>query len=84
MSDPEIVMSPLCREIVVDGTKIKVEIYRGESESGWTLEVVDEENASTIWDEPFDTDREALDAVMIIIEHEGIRSLLDGEFEEMH
>jgi predicted acyl esterase len=30
MSDPEIVMSPLCREIVEDGTKIQVDIYRGE------------------------------------------------------
>jgi hypothetical protein len=84
MSDPEIVMSPLCREIEKDGTKIQVDIYRGENESGWILEVVDEENASTIWDEPFDTDREALDAVTKVIEHDGIRSLLDGEFEEMH
>ena len=84
MSDPEIVMSPLCQEISKDGTKIQVDIYRGEDESGWILEVVDEENASTVWDEPFDTDQEALDAVLIVIEKDGIRSLLDGEFEEMH
>ena len=77
-------MSPLCREIVQDGTKIQVDIYRGEDDSEWILEVIDEENASTIWDEPFDTDREALDAVITIIEHEGIRSLLDGEYEAMH
>ena len=84
MSDPEIVMSPLCREIIEDGTKIQVDIYRGENESGWILEVIDEENASTIWDEPFDTDQEALDAVIKVIEHDGIRTLLDGDFEEMH
>ena len=84
MPDPEIVMSPLCREIIEDGTKIQVDIYRGENESGWILEVIDEENASTVWDDPFDTDREALDAVLIVIEKDGIRSLLDGEFEEMH
>ena len=84
MPDPEIVMSPLCREVIKDGTKIQVDIYRGENESGWILEVIDEENASTIWDEPFATNREALDAVMIVIEQDGIRSLLDGEFEEMH
>jgi hypothetical protein len=83
MSDPEIVMSPLCREIIEDDTKIQVDIYRGEDKSGWILEVVDEENASTVWDEPFDTDQEALDAVMKVIEKDGIRSLLDGEFEEM-
>ncbi len=83
MSDTVIVMSPLCREITGDGTMIQVDIYRGEDESGWILEVIDEENASTIWDEPFDTDREALDAVMEVIEREGIRSFLEGESEAM-
>jgi hypothetical protein len=83
MSDPEIVMSPLCREIVEDGTWIQVDIYRGVDEPGWILEVVDEENASTVWDEPFDTDQEALDAVMQVIEIDGIRSFLEGESEEM-
>jgi len=84
MSDPEIVMSPLCREIIEDDTKIQVDIYRGENETAWILEVIDEENASTIWDEPFDTDQEALDTVMEVIEQDGIRSFLDGESELMH
>ena len=83
MSEPEIVMSPLCQEISKDGTRIQVDIYRDENESGWILEVIDEENASTVWDEPFDTDQEALDAVMKIIEQDGIKSFLDGESEAM-
>ncbi|MGB5338875.1 MAG: hypothetical protein WBO06_07260 [Gammaproteobacteria bacterium] len=83
MANPEIIMSPLCREIIEDDTRIQVDIYRGENESGWILEVIDEENASTIWDEPFDTDQEALDAVLIVIEWDGIRSFLDGEYELM-
>jgi len=74
MSDPEIIMSPLCREIIGDDTKIQVDIYRGEDNSGWILEVIDEEDASTIWDDAFDTDQEALDEVMEVIEREGIRS----------
>jgi uncharacterized protein len=81
MSDPEIVMSPLCQEISNDGTKIQVDIYRGEDESGWILEAIDEENTSTVWDEPFDTDEEALDTVMKVIEQDGIRSFLEGESE---
>ncbi|MGB7933738.1 MAG: hypothetical protein WCH04_16230 [Gammaproteobacteria bacterium] len=84
MSDPEIVISPLCREIIGDDTKIQVDIYRAEDESGWILEVIDEENTSTVWDEPFDTDQEALDAVMEVIEQDGIRSFLDCESEGMH
>jgi len=83
MSDQEIVMSPLCREISEDGTKIQIDIYRGEDESGWILEVIDEENTSTVWDDPFDTDREALDEVMKVIERDGIRSFLEGESEEI-
>jgi hypothetical protein len=76
-------MSPHCREIIEDGTKIQVDIYRGEDESGWILEIIDEENASTVWDEPFDTDRDALEAVTKVIEQDGIRSFLDGESEGM-
>jgi hypothetical protein len=48
------------------------------------LEVTDEENASTLWDEPFDTDREASEEVMEVIERDRIRSFLEGESEEMH
>ena len=84
MSDPEIIMSPLCREIVEDGTKIQVDIYRVEGIPGWALEVIDEENASTVWDDPFDTDQEALDAVMEIIEKDGIRSFLESDSAVMH
>jgi len=84
MPDPEIVMSQLCREIIQDGIGIQVDIYRGEDDSGWILEVIDEENTSTVWDDPFNTDREALDAVMEVIEQDGIRSFFEGESEEMH
>jgi hypothetical protein len=48
------------------------------------LEVIDEENASTVWDDPFDTDREALGTVMEVIEKDGIRSFLEGDSEEFH
>ena len=84
MSDPEIVMSPLCQEISKDGTRVQVDIFRCENEAGWILEVIDEENASTVWDDPYDTDQEALDEVMEVIERDGIRSFLEGESEEMH
>lgn len=84
MSDPEIIMSPLCREISGDGTRIQVDIYSVEDESGWFLEVIDEENASTVWDDPFDTHQEALDAMMEIMEKDGIRSFLESDSEVMH
>ena len=74
-------MSPLCREIVEDGTRVQVDIYRGMDALGWILEVIDEENDST---DPFDTDQEALDAVLEVIEQDGIRSFLEGDSKDMH
>jgi hypothetical protein len=35
-------------------------------------------------DEPFDTDKDALDAAMKAIEQDGIRSFLGGKSELMH
>ena len=84
MSDPVVIMSPLCREIAGDGTKIQIDIYHGEDDPGWVLEVIDEENASTAWDDPFDADKEALNEVMEVIERDGIRSFLEGDSEAMH
>ena len=85
MPDPEIVMSPLCREIIGDGTKIagrhlsrrrriRLDIggHRGR------------ECLHTAWDEPFATEQEALDAVMEVIEQDGIKSFLHGGPEAMH
>ena len=50
MSDPEIVMSPLCREIIQDGTKVQVDIYRGEDESGWILEVIERDGIRSFFE----------------------------------
>jgi hypothetical protein len=73
--DPEIEYSPLCEEITRDGLTIRVQIYRLEiGDSGWSLEVIDRKNASTVWDDLFATDHEALAAFYLILETEGIQS----------
>ena len=58
-----------------NGHRVSVEIYRGE-EDGWILEVVDAENNSTVWDDLFDTDQEALDEALDTIREEGIECLV--------
>lgn len=40
------------------------------------MEVVDENDNSTVWDEPFDSDQSALDEVLETIEADGIDSLI--------
>jgi len=72
----ELVMSPLCSKITRDGMTVEVHIYRGADDDRWVLEVVDQEEASTVWDESFPTDQAALDEVMRTIETNGIGSFL--------
>jgi hypothetical protein len=60
-NDPEIEYSPLCEEVTRDGLTVRVQIYRLKTgNDGWSLEVVDHEDASTVWGDLFATDHEAL------------------------
>jgi hypothetical protein len=83
MDEVEIKMSPLSRHIVRDGTSVEVLIYSDDN-YGWILEVVDEEDASTVWDSSFLTDQAALEEVMRIIEEDGISSFLRPPESQLH
>ncbi len=39
---------------------VEVLIYRGKDDEGWMLEVVDQEGGSTVWEDWFSTEEEAL------------------------
>ena len=83
--DYEIEVSPLCREETRDGITVEIHIYRGPDEGGkWILEVVDEEDASTVWDELFATDQDALDEAMRAIDEEGIATFLSPPDNTVH
>jgi len=74
-ADLEIEYSPLCDEITRDGLTVRVQIYRLKSgNEGWSLEVIDHENASTVWDSLFATDHDALAEFSRTLDDEGIRS----------
>ncbi|RJS94161.1 hypothetical protein [Salinisphaera sp. Q1T1-3] len=50
--------------------KVEIQIYRLKGDQAWTLEVVDEYNNSTVWDETFTSDSAALaDAKKAILEN---------------
>ena len=83
--DIEIEYSPLCQKLKRDGIEIDIRIYRIDgSNEGWSLEVVDGEDASTVWDELFDPDQAALDEVMRTIEDEGMSVFLRPPNDELH
>jgi hypothetical protein len=74
-NDPEIESSPLCGRVTRDGITVRVEIYRlaGRGES-WSLEVIDQEGGSTVWDETFANDEDAYAEFTRTLETDGIRS----------
>lgn len=75
--DPEIEYSPLCEEVTRDGLTVRVQIYRLKNgDSGWSLEVIDQEGASTVWDDLFATDQGAFAEFSQTLETEGIQSFL--------
>jgi hypothetical protein len=78
-NDPEIENSPLCEKVTRDGITVDVQIYRlvGRYE-GWSLEVVDEEGSSTVWDDRFATDVAAYAEFERTIDEEGIETFLTG------
>ena len=72
----EIEDSKLSQKVSRDGMTVEVLIYRGKDDLGWMLEVVDQEGGSTVWDDLFPTDEEALAEAMNTIETEGIACFL--------
>ena len=77
MSDQrDLIHSPLERSYGEAGKTVEICIYRL-PETRWTLEVVDEFNNSTVWDDEFATDQEALDAFLSDVEREGIEAFID-------
>ncbi len=78
MPDPNIVNSGLSQRVTVEGHNFSIEIYKLEGSTEWSLEVVDEEGTSTVWDDLFDSDQAALDEVMRAIKEEGLAAFRES------
>jgi len=73
--DDDVKMSPLSQRFEQDGKVVYIEIY-DDGEGGWLLEVVDEDNNSTMWEDPFDSDEDALAEALAAIAEHGIDTLI--------
>lgn len=76
--EPKIIRSPLSGKFTHDGISVDVEICRLEHEAEWTLEVVDSEWASTVWDGTFPSDKAAYDQFISDVEREGLATVISG------
>lgn len=81
--EPEIRMSPLSQAVIRDGKTVQIDIYE-DGNQGWILEVVDENNTSTVWNDPFQSDQNALDEALKTIDEEGIDTLIGIEADTPH
>ena len=75
--DPEIIYSPFCTKFEKDGLIVEVSIFRVETETTWHLEVINEMNTSTVWDDPFETDVDAYNEFLATVEAEGMSAFED-------
>lgn len=76
--EPNLVTSGLSRKITRDGISVEVGIYRLETETGWSLEVVNAAGTSTVWDDLFPTDAAALAEFERTVAVEGMVAFLDN------
>ena len=84
-NNPEIENSPLSGPVTHNGITVSVEIYRiRNSTDGWSLEVVDADRTSTVWDETFPTDQDAYQEFQRGLEAEGLPGLLQASPIRLH
>ncbi|MDT7524595.1 MULTISPECIES: hypothetical protein [Idiomarinaceae] len=69
-TEDNIEQSPLTQTYSANEQTVTIDIYKGES--GWILEIVDAGNNSTLWEDEFATDQEALDEALAALSEEGI------------
>ena len=78
MEESDLIYSKHCQTVSRNGKTVEVEIYSS-GKNDWILEVVDEENNSTVWDDPFLTEDEAFQEFQRTLEEEGIESMIGLE-----
>ena len=76
---PNLVRSGLSGIVSKDNVTVKVIIVRLESESNWSLEVVNDAGTSIVWDDLFDSDEDAYAEFQQTVEEEGMCAFLDNQ-----
>ncbi len=82
--EPKLVYSKLnCLIEDPDGERaIEVYIYRPEGAAEWTLEVVNHENVSWMWEESFKTEQDALNEVRMALKKDTMDVFYQPEDDE--
>ncbi|SDR10442.1 hypothetical protein [Pseudovibrio sp. Tun.PSC04-5.I4] len=76
-NEPNLVTSELSIDITENGVTIELCIYRLEDSPEWSLEVVNSNGTSIVWDDTFGTDTAAHEEFRRTVAEEGMASFLD-------
>ena len=79
--DPEIIVSKLSCTFLEGDLQVDVHIFRLE-DSAWSLEVIDEDNTSFVYNEEFETDEAAWQAFEDDVRELGLAKLIATEESE--
>lgn len=74
--DIELTYSPLSCAISKDGCTVEINIFKS-ADTNWFLEIIDQNNYSTCWEDQFGTDKLAFDEAMSAIDEEGILAFVE-------
>jgi uncharacterized protein len=83
MADPTIITSPLSGYFSEGGITVNVQIYRLE-DTKWSLEVIDSDGTSIVWDDLFDTDEAARAEFQRSVAEEGLVGITAGSIPTRH
>ncbi|KUF08615.1 baseplate wedge protein 53, partial [Pseudoponticoccus marisrubri] len=59
---------------------VQIDIYE-DGDGSWLLGIIDEDDNSTVWEDPFDTEEDALEEALEALRDEGIETFV-GPVEE--
>lgn len=83
--DRQLELSPLSGRVTRHGVTVQVHIYRfAGTDDRWTLEVVDHEDGSTVWEGEFATDVDAYEAFELCVQKEGIGTFTEDDAPTHH
>jgi len=74
----EVKLSSLSQSYSENGKSVEVEIYIGDDDDGWILEILDDQGNSMIGEEKFKTDKEAWNQFITDVKEEGIDAFIGG------
>ncbi|MDK1489404.1 hypothetical protein QN219_04950 [Sinorhizobium sp. 7-81] len=84
-ADKQYEFSEFSGEFVDDDVTVILRIYRSAGTYlDWTLEVLDEEGNTTVWNDTFVTDREAFEEFLATVRRNGIHTFSDQPVQRLH